>query len=195
MRNLRSGRSRWIVLTGLICALTLVALLLVSRTDLLQRGSLDLGGGGTNSGLTADVGTRWVFGLNLAVNEGTEPVRLLKAELLPRSPDGQTEIISARVDEELPRPGIDQWPGADAGPGTTKPVEGYVVPPGGEVGILFVFEPRKLGQTDWTVTRVTYKEGWRTRVAEVDNGLVVCAPRDLNNVCERPRRTATPTAR
>jgi hypothetical protein len=196
MRWLRPGRSRWIVLTGLICALTLVVLLwLVSRTDPLQRGSLDLGSGTTHSGLTADVGTRWVFGLNLAVNKGAEPVRLVKADLLPRSPDGQTEIISARVDEELPRPGVDQWPGADAGPSTTKPVAGYVIPPGGEVGILFVFEPRKLGQTDWTVTRVTYKEGSRTRVAEVNNGLVVCAPRDLNNICERPRRTATPKAR
>lgn len=196
MPNLRSGRSRWIALTGLTCVVVLATVLwLFIRADPLKRGSLNLGSGTTHSGLTADVGTRWVFGLNLAVNEGSEPIRLVKAELLPPSQGGQTEIVATRVDEDLPRPGIDQWPGADAGPSTTKPVEGYVIPPGGEVGILFVFEPKKLGQTDWTVTRVTYEEGSRTRVAEVDNGLVVCAPRDLSNICERPRKSAAPKAK
>ncbi len=155
-----------------------------------RHGSVSMGeegnDGSTTTGISADVGDQWAFGLNTPSNKGKSPIRLVKAELLPEATDSTVQIVAIRVDDIMPPIGATEWPDEFAAPETTKELNGFMLAPGATVSIVFVVEPTANGRTSWTKTRLTYVENGKTRVTVVNNGLAVCAPFDLGKPCIRP---------
>ncbi len=159
---------------GLAGLVALVLLVLFQAEDVDGSDGVSWFGSGSLTGKSRP-GHDFGFG-GVLRNDGDRSITLRSASFVGDVPPQQgllRETLAFDLKDAGSGPGGVWWPDEEVRP-YTRPIDGYVVRPGEEVGLVFVVEIRGAGPMKWTEGTVTYERDGELRAESGKLGLTFC---------------------